>query len=566
MAEKISVAQGSTLKQEANRTFGNMELEQTSWLPAWKDLTTYIDPTRGIYSGDRTKIGKSIDHKTLLDSHATFAKRTTASGMQMGMTDQSRPWFRLALDEILMTDFPGARAWVDEVTKRMIDVMNKSNIYKTFQHCYEEVAQFGTGCFIILEDFDDVIRGRSFTVGEYMLATDEKGRVNRFARHFEMTVRQCLGEFGYESLCPTTQAKVKLNQMDDAVVVRHLIEPNDTRIPGYEDFRNMAYRSLYWEASTGGEDLFLAKRGFKSFRVVAPRWDTTTTDAVYGYGPGWHALGDIKQLQVTTKDKLIAEEKVNDPPTLEDANVVGHSNRLPGGVTKVSNLAPNTGLRPAYQIAPDFRFYIDSIQSLHEKIDRHFFADIFRMISNLEGQPNITAFQIAQMKQEQMMMLGPVLHSLNDEMHTKSIDIIFEIMFDAGLIPPPPPGLPPGTELKVQFLSILAQAQKIMQVQQIEQTILSLSQFEAVMPGITDNIDGDLAAKEIAEGNGIPGKLVRDTDQVQSIRADRVKQQNAQIALEAAQKGADAANKLGNTPMNGGPESVLDGMAKAAGR
>ena len=557
MAEK-KISAGSTLKIESNKTFNSMLSLLNVYIPAYKDLSAYIDPTRGIFNGDRTKIGKMIDHKTLVDSHASFAKRTTSSGMQMGMTDQSRPWFKLTLEDILLTNVPGMREWVDEVTKRMLAVMNKSNIYKVFQQCYDEITQFGTGCFIILEDFEDVIRGKSFTAGEYMLATDNKGRVNRFAREFEMTIGQMAREFGYESLSESSKAFYNTNQMDVSIKIRHLIEPNNTRIPGYQDFSNMAYRSLYWEAGTNTGDEFLAKRGYKSFRVIAPRWDAPTTDTVLGYGPGWYAIGDIKELQATEKDALLAQQKLGDPPVIQDASVVGHLNKLPGGITKVDGAVPNSGVRPAYQVDPHLEAFQAKIENLHQKIDKHFFADIFRMISNLEGQPNITAFQIAQMKQEQMMMLGPILHSLNDEMHSRAIDIIAEIMLDAGLIPPPPQALPEGTELKVQFLSVLAQAQKLMGVQQIEMTLTSLGNLAQVYPGITDNVDVDEAAVEIMEGNSVPGKIIKSKEQIAAEREQRQTQQNQMIALQAGTQVADSAAKLAKAPGKGSGSVLND--------
>lgn len=565
------VMPSSSLKIESNRRLQAMFNHQNRWVPAWQDLSDLIDQTRGIFNQDYTKVGIAIDHKKLLDSHATDARRVTASGMQMGMTDPLRPWFELSIDSFNIEDYPGTKEWLDEVTRRMHYVMSNSNFYTVTQQVYDEITQFGTACFIILEDMEDVIRCRSFTTGEYVLAINSKGRVNGFGRRFEMTVQDMCDEFGFDNLSSSTQQLYTNNQRTQLIPVNHLIEENNTRIPGYQDFKNMKYRSLYWENISDDDNQFLGERGFKSFRVIAPRWDTVTTTQIYGYGPGWHALGDIKELQKTHQDLLLAQEKEHNPPTVEDANVVGHSNKLPGGITKISGNVPNSGLRPAYQVDAKIQEMQQSIEILHKKIDRRFFADIFRMISNLEGQPNVTAYQIAQMKQEQMMMLGPILHGLNTEMHSPAVDIIFEIMQDAvddngdSWIPEPPAGLPAGTKIKVKYISILAMAQKAMGVQQIEQTVMSIGNIEKVLPGSIDILNGQECARGIADGNGLPAKCTNDKATVEALGKQRAQQAAQQQALQSGLQMADAAAKLGKTPANGGPQSVLDVAAAAAG-
>ncbi len=554
-------ADAQAQKTEFNKSFNAMMQYAYRWIPAWKTLSDYIDQTRGIFNGDRTKIGQMIDHKVLLDSHATHCKRITASGMQTGMTDPARPWFKLTMDNFLLENVPGVREWLDEVTHRMLSVMNKSNIYKTFQNCYDELVEFGTGCFLILEDFDDVIRGRSLTCGEYFLRVNDKGRIDGFAREFEMTVGNLVKEFGKENCSGIVQGYFDQNRPDINIKVRHMIEANQTRIPGMEDYKNMPYRSAYWETGEGGTG-FLAQRGYKRFPVIGPRWDAITTDMIYGYGPGWHAIGDIKELQVVHKDMLMAQEKLHNPPKVEDANVVGHSNTLPGGVTKSSSNAPNTGVRAAYQIDPRLDAFINSIESLHQKISKSMFSDLFLMISSMPVNSTTTAFEIATRKQEQMMMLGPILHNLNDEMHAPSIDLIYDIMLDAGLIPEPPQGIE-GQEVRVQYISILAQAQRAMGVQDIERTLGFVVNASQVYPQAADNWDIDQAIQEVSDLNGSPAKLVVAKDKVAAIRQARADQQTQMMNMQASQMAADSASKLGKTP-GSGSGSVLDNLGTAA--
>lgn len=154
-------------RSHSERRLAELRSQASNWKNGWEPLKTYIDPARGIFDNDRSDIGNAFDHQTLIDAHGTYSRNTTASGLQTGTSDPSRPWFKVTIDSLIIELVPAVKEWLDEVNKRMIYVLQKSNAYEVLYSTYEEITQFGTGCFIILEDQDDVIRLRSFTVGEY---------------------------------------------------------------------------------------------------------------------------------------------------------------------------------------------------------------------------------------------------------------------------------------------------------------------------------------------------------------------------------------------------------------
>ncbi len=541
-----------------NKRFNNMfNIYNNAWRSSHREIRQYIVPTRGRFDLQPND-GKMIDHKILLDGHATQANRILSSGLNTGITSKSRPWFKLTVDNTELLDVPGVREWLDEVQKRMYAVLDKSNMYQVFQSTYEELGSFGQGCYIILSDFEDVVRGRSFTAGTYLLGTDEKGRKNAFAREFWMSVEQIVNEFGYDNCSSQVQSNWNSDQLDIWIRVRHLIEENDDRLPEFEDFSNMAFRSVYWEQSQGSED-FLEKRGFKRFRVITPSWETTTTEQIYGYGPGWYALGNVKQLQKTVKDKLITQEKLHNPPMQADAGVT-HTNLLPGGVSKTSAQTPNSGLKPAYQINPNLESFIEMENHLKQSIDKDFFVNLFLMLLNID-KTNMTATEIAERQQEKLMMLGPILHRLDEEMLSPTLEIIFDLMSDVVLIPPAPDEIA-GTEIKVQYISILAQAQRALGVTQIERVIGFAANLAQVVPQMLDNIDFDEAIREVAEMEGIPASIVRDKTEVLAQREQALRMQQAQQAAEFAASGASTVKDLSAAKMD--DESALTNISDAA--
>lgn len=545
---------------------GQMWNEAMTWYPAWRELAQFCNPTRGFFLDDIPNRGKQIDFKVVIDGHARRACRTLASGMTSGLTSPSRPWFRLGLPDPDLSATGEVQVWLDEVQSRMLDVFAKSNIYGVLHSMYEEIGTFGTACSFLEEDDRDVIRGRVYTAGEYFLACGADGRVNSFYRRFWMSTFQMVEKFGLENCTPSTQAQYQ-NHNDGWHKIHHLIEVNDDRIPAYKDFRHMAYRSIYWEdGSMNGTYLDLG--GYEEFPCLTPRWDTTTTADAYGRGPGWDALGDVKMLQKERREGLTALAKVVNPPMQKDASVQGDVNTFPGGVTISSAQTPNAGLRPAYQISPDLNAMRVEVQDTKQAISEAFFADLFLMMQD-DDRSGITATEIAERQSEKLQILGPVLERLENELLNPLIARTFAIMFRKKLLPPPPASIQ-GLELKIQYISILAQAQRMAAVTAIDQWSQSVvAEAQAAQdPSIIDIINFDEKNAEKADMLGVPAKIVNSPQAMASKRqaraAAQAQMQKAQMlamSAKAGKDGAQATQALAQAPL-GQPHSntALDSL------
>lgn len=516
---------------------GQMKQEGIQWYPAWKDLSKYINPTRGFFDEVRPNDGKTIDHKTIIDSTAEDSMNTLSSGMVSGLTSPSRPWFRLALPDPDLMQIAHVKYWLDDVNNRMLDIFAKSNVYGGLASIYEEVATFGTACAFLEEDFEDVIRMRVYTSGEYYLSVGPDGRVNGFYRKFWMTVAQLVKEFGLENCTQATQTAYKNDQTETWVKVNFLIEENDNRVKQYIDYKNMAFRSVYWEEGSPN-DSYLRIGGYAELPTLTPRWMTTTTADVYGRSPGWKMLGDVKMLQKLQKNKLICVDKLSNPPVQVDANVIGEANMLPGGITRFTSSTPNAGVKPAYQVNPDLQALEATIQATQAAIKRKSFSDLFLMMIDAErsGTP-ITATEVAERQSEKLTVLGPVLERLESELLNPLIDRTFGIMLRLGLIPEPPREIQ-GMELKVQYVSVLAQAQKMTGITAINQVVQFIMSSAQANPDILDNLDWDEAAQEYADMLGIPAKIMASPEAISAIRRAKADAKAQAEAANAAMLGA----------------------------
>ncbi len=539
--------------------------EQSTWRPWWKECSDYILPDHGRYlSGDENpdNDGKKR-HQYILDSTATDAMDILASGMQSGLTSPVRPWFRLVTPDPEMLDFMPVKEWLFQVEKLMRFVFARSNVYQGLHQTYMELGCFCTGAMAVLEDYDKVIRTRAYTVGEYLLGTDDRGVVDTIYRKFEMTARNMVQMFSEKNVSDPVKNAYKNGNEEQPFWVIHAIEPNDSRIVGVGGNRNMAFRSIYYEHK-GPTDKVLRMSGFESFPVMAPRWNVVGRN-VYGTGPGRKILGDVKMLQKMQEKSLIALDKSVEPPVVAPAGLERKPiNTFPGGITYSNEMDPKGGLRPLYEVRPDIQANEIKIERVQMAIRRGLYNDLFLMLQQQDTlRKQMTATEVAERHEEKLLMLGPVLERLHGELLDPLIDRTFEIMARNGLIPPAPPEIQ-GMDLRVEYISLLAQAQKMVALSGLDQLAMAVANLAPVKPEILDHFDEREWLEEYADGLGTPPKILRDKGEVEVMQAQRAKQMAAAQGMEQLNQASQAARNLGGSQMgqSNALEALLGGVTQ----
>ena len=529
-------------------------LERASWMDHWRDISENVLPRNGRFlATDRNKGTKR--HNNIYDSTGTRALRILAAGLMAGMTSPARPWFRLATPDKNLNEYSNIKLWLQDVTQIMRDIFNQSNFYRALHFMYEELGAFGTGSNIMLPNYDNVIHCHPLTVGEYAIATDANGQVNTLYREFEMTVAAMVREFGLKQVSPAVKNLYDQGKgLDNWIRVIHVIEPRDDRNIEKKDAKNMAWASCYFEDGTT-ENKFLRESGFRRFPSLSPRWHTAGGD-IYGSSPGQDALGDIKQLQHQQFRKAQGIDYQVKPPLQAPANMKGQpASMLPGGLSYVDMVGGQGGMKPTFESRIDLSHLLADIQDVRKRVNEAFYADLFTMISQID-KSGVTAREIAEKHEEKLLMLGPVLERLHNELLKPAIDITFDRMIETGIVPPPPKELH-GRELTVQFVSVLAQAQRAVGVQAVDRligTVGSIAQLKQ-SPDVWDKIDTDQIIDEYADMLGVDPNLIVADDKVAIIREERARQQAAAQQAALAQQAADTASKLGNTPA-AGPDNM----------
>lgn len=527
--------------------WGQLKSERASWWSHWKDISDNLLPRSGrFFIQDRDKGWRR--HNNIYDSTGTKALRVLAAGMMSGMTSPARPWFRLSTSDPELAKSAAVKIWLDQVTHTMLEIFQKSNTYRAFHQMYEELGAFGTAASIVLPDFSKVIHHYPLTTGEYCIATDYQGRVNTLYREFQKTVHELVAEFGYDTVSPTVRGMYDRGNLDQWITIVHAIEPRSDRDPRMLDAKNMAYSSLYFEVG-GKQDQFLRESGFKEFPAIVPRWATAGGD-IYGNSPGMEALGDIKQLQHEQLRKAQGIDYKTKPPLQVPTSMKNRDiETLPGGISYVDVAGPNGGIQTAFEVNLDLSHLLADIQDVRGRIQGSFYADLFLMLAN-QVDSRMTATEVAERHEEKLLMLGPVLERLQNEMLDPFIEMTFSRMLEAGVVPPPPPELQ-GQDLNVEFVSMLAQAQRAVGTNSIDRFVNTLGQVAQIKPDVLDKMDSDRWADIYSDMLGVDPQLIVPSDQVALIRQSRAEQQQKQQQMEQVQQGAVAAKNLAGADTSG---------------
>lgn len=534
-----------------------LEQNRQQWENQWKDIRDYQIPFVGSFDDtpDTTNPGRRRDLH-IAQGVAWAAAQVFAAGIMSGLTPPSRQWFKFQFSNAALNEDVQAGRVLDERQEIMQSILSQSNFYNAVHSSYFELP-FGQAPLAVFPDIRKGVRFQSQSIGTYYIDVDGDGRVNTFCRKYPMKLQQIIDMFGMDALPQREQERLKAGSVPDNQTryVWWLVMPNNNAVPGKLGRLNMPYLSLYWlNGSSNDEWLYIG--GCEEFPVPCGRYMTNANNA-YGYGPGWYAMGDAKMLQVMKKDYLTAVELSVKPPLTVTSGVMAEGvNLIPGGITKLAN--PNDAVHQLFQVGLDMAHLADEIIRTEDAIKRAYSADLFLMLDSITtGQ--MTAREIVERQQEKLQQLGPVVERLQEEYLTPILERTYNILDRGNVFPPVPPELAETLateEVEINYISPLAQAQKMSGLVNIEQAISFVMQMAQAWPDAIKAIDPLGAVSKYMDLLGAPAKMRRSEDDIQQlIQQEQQAMQQAQQEQQAAQmaqalpditKAAENATKAAN--------------------
>lgn len=561
-----------------NGTLIAERVNRYSWWVHWRELGDYFLPRRykWLITPNQMARGAPINQH-ILDSSGCIFSRNLASGLVSGKSSPTSQWFKLRVGRLDSTQTSPISLWLAECERLLYLIFAESNFYNSIAVFYYDLVIFGTASMLIYEDFENVVYFINPCLGEYYIALDGQYRPTKFIREFTFSVEATVDEFGYSNCSEPIQ---KLYDEADGsgrtreLIIAHIIEPNnDGKARQFGFSPSWAYREAYWEwggstSPQGGAQSppgFLRRRGFHEQPNITGRWDLVSNDP-YGRSPGMDALPDQKQLQLETRRKAQAIDKMVNPPLVADVQLKNQpANLTPGGITYVSGFT--AGGKPGFASVYETKFPIQEITEdlgeVKNRLSQIFFNDILRVASQYETRSNVTAVEWDLRKSESLVMLGPVLERIDNEVLKPTIERVFAIAHRAGILPPAPPEVQ-GQMMNIEFVSMLAQAQQATKAAGIERLLGMAGNIVGVDPGVMDNIDIDYALDKYSDLLGNDPKMIRSPAALAQIRQQRAQAQAQAQQADTAQKLAMGAKNLSQADLGNG-QNALQAMTGGQG-
>lgn len=545
-----------------------LELKRERYVKRWRDIRDYQLPYIGEFDGvdDEWNAAERKDIN-VYHGQAWEANQIFASGIMSGLTPPNRKWFRLNFANEELSDNSDLSNLLDMRMDVVNDVLEKSNFYNSVHSCYLELA-FGQAALGIFPDTRYGVHFVPYTIGSYYLDNGPDGTVQVFAHKYRMSAQQLVDKFSVENVPFNIRQEL---ENGPGLKARHkviwYVEANhyadSTKLGG----EYMPYLSCYYIEGSA-EDEWLYVGGFYEWPVPVARYLVVGEEA-YGKGPGWFAEGDSKALQLMEKDRLTMVELTVKPPMVVTSDMAGKGvNLVPGGKTFAQQ--PDSA-KPAFQVGGNLEHLEQTISGICDRIKRAYSADLFLMLDQMEDK-TMTAREVLERTQEKMTVLGPVVQRLQFEFLGRIIERVYNILDREGVLPvPDDPDLQQvltSEEVRIEYISPMAQAQKMSGLVNIEQATAFVAQTAQLDQSVLDKVNWAEAVNRYFDLVGAPASIRRTDDEFAEIQAQKQEQAaqmqqlaQAQQVAQMAAPAAQAAKNMTEAAQDGNPAlSQMMGM------
>ena len=521
---------------EVIRRHERLKSERGIWDSHWQELAERIWPDRAQFTRKSLTPGEKKTEK-IFDATAALALTRFAAAMESMLTPRTAKWHRLRVGDEALNESPAVQRYLDQVTNILFRVRYSpmSNFASQAHEAYMSIGAFGTGGLLIEDILGVGIRYKSIDLANLYVCENRHGVIDTVHREFEYTARQAMQHFDPSRL-PEKIRTAAENNPEQKFQFVHCVMPGD------EADERFPFASYYCclEDRSCVED-----GGYRTFPYALGRYITTPGET-YGRSPAMLVLPEIKTLNEMQKTILRAGHLATRPPLLLQED----------GALQAFDMRPDAlnfgGLddRGTPLVAPlktDVRldWGMDMIEARQRIINDAFLVTLFQI---LVDQPNMTATEAMLRAQEKGALLAPTMGRQQSELLGPQIERELDILARAGVLPEMPPELiEAGGDVEVEYVSPLNRAQRAEDGVAILRTFEAVAPLAQVDPSVMMAFDLAQAARELADINGVPAKILRSPDEINAMQQKQGQAAGMAQLLEAAPIAAQTAKTLAET-------------------
>lgn len=516
--------------------------ERSIWDSHWQEIAERIWPDRALFvTRDRTPGEKRTER--MFDSTAALALTRFAAAMESMLTPRTAKWHKLRVADDDVDQSPAVQRYLDEVTNILFRVRYsaRANFASQMHEAYMSLGSFGTGGLLVEDMLGSGIRYKSIDLSRMYFTENRHGIVDTAHREFQYTARQAMQHFDPARLPEKIRDAYEKNPEQKFDFI-HCVKPNEERKGGDRSYRGMEYASYY--VCLDSRDI-VEEGGYRTMPYALGRYITTPGET-YGRSPAMLVLPDVKMLNEMKKTIIRSAHLAVSPPLLLQED----------GALQAFDLRPNAlnfggvdergqPLVHALKIEGRTDIGMELIEAQQRVINDAFLVTLFQI---LVDAPQMTATEAMLRAQEKGALLAPTMGRQQSEMLGPLIERELDILARAGMLPEMPPELVElGGDVEVEYVSPLNRAQRSEDGVAILRTFEAVAPLAQVDPTVMQAFDLAKAARELAQINGVPAKILRSEDEIAKISKKQDMQTDAAQLLQAAPIAAETAKTLAET-------------------
>lgn len=524
-----------TLDTQADRLlsrYDKLKSDRANWEAQWRECAAFVLPRKNHIAGEFINAGERRNLKAY-DATAIHANELLASGLHTMLTNPATKFFGFFTGNEIVDSNEAFKTWADKATNVVHNVLNNSNFQTEVHENYLDMGAFGTSTLRIEEDKLDHVRFFAEPITEVTIDENAKGMVDTTFREFSWTYRQVVEEWGVEVLSPE-QHREYLQDPNKEMTIVHAITPrNALAVDEQKGSRGMPYASFYIDKQ---EKKILDESGFREFPTAVPRW-TKITGEKYGRSPSMKAMPDIKMINQMKKTTIRSAQKLVDPPMQAPDDGISLPVRNNPNALNYYRAGTRDRIEPILT-GGRVDFGYQSIADQRNSIREAFFIDQLQ----LQDGPQMTATEVQQRTEEKLRVMGPILGRQHNEFLKPVIERVLNILIRKKIIEPAPAILE-KENVQVQYISMIAKAQKAVDAETLNRVIQSVAPLIETKPEIIDNFAADDILKHNARMLGLPEKLLVPSNRVEAVRKTRAQMLQQQQQMEQEKHQAEVGMK-----------------------
>lgn len=500
----------------------------------WWDCYRMSFPERG--SGLQSQIltaSEAQQHKArIYDSTAPDGVSTGVATMMGAMVPANALWFGIDVGGVDESD--EEKTFLGDAAQFIWENIHASNFDAEAHDAMHDAWIAGWPVLYLDEAEGGGFHFECWPVGECTIASSRSGSViDTVDREYEYSVSQCVAEFGIDNVSDKVRGLYQAGKFDTKIRLLHCIEPRELYAVGARMAKNLPFASVHLEVETSH---ILKEGGYHEFPCMVPRW-TRLPGSAYATGPMSKALPDVFTLNEAKRWTLMGAETAIAPPLKVVDDGVLNPRTIKLGPRKILVCAEPENIQPLLSGA-DVKTGMLTVEDLRGSIRKILLADHLPPVDS----PTKTAYEWSVRVQMLRQMLGPMFGRFQAEFLQPLIERAFGIMWRANiqsgfrLVGRPPASLL-NRSFTVRYLSPLARAQKMGDVDAMDRFESDLVATSASRPTVMDLYDWDEGKRMKAQLLGVPQKLILDKHATLKVRQANQEAQQQQQQAAAQQEG-----------------------------